>query len=447
MNKFSRGRRQIRIADQFRSFFVLPAILTLWLFPGLTQLQIAVFDQVYVYSVHLKIALLVSTIFIWGTTQALQTRQVLHGVPTLRTAYAVWLAYVIVGTALVLFRFSYPISYVFFSLNVMFYFPLFLGFLVAKPGGRGPSGKGNDKYVNSRTLLLLTILAVPVIGLGIAQHLTNSPILPVSVDHVEYMRVIHTDFIGGGTRAFGIFSSGWAFGDYSIFMLLLWSAVAMQKSTPRYQSAGLWLLTGLAAIGVYCTLTRAVYLEFLLAVLGTWLLGRRNVGSSLYTRLSICLAASLGVGILLWFEYLGTETGYITSTASIYSRIHHWQNVFHQLGDGNVIANWAFGKGLIANERYELARGFNTDNVYLAIILYCGIFGLVAFAVLFWRILQLTFAVARRSDDPFWKALAAFLFAVPTVGVWNVQLNTPALLLILVWLISPPMQFVGKRDD
>ena len=102
--------------------------------------------------------------------------------------------------------------------------------------------------------------------------------------------------------------------------------------------------------------------------------------------------------------------------------------------------NWLFGVGLIANERYDIGVPVRADNVYLALVLYSGIVGLALIAVVFYRLMRFAIRYALRTKDPLWLAMSAFLFALPVTGCFTVQLNTPALLLVMVWILSPPVE-------
>lgn len=434
------GERPALLEKYYRAI-ALPMILVLWLYGGMTQLQVWLFGEVHLYSIHFKITLLAATALVWVITNSVETMTLVSGTRPLRTAYLWWLGYITFASLLISVRFTYPIDYVLFSFNVLFYFPLFIGFLIVrtKRSGRYYLQERHSQSYLRQLLAVLTTIALPILALGIAQYMLDDPILPTTNDRQEYLRVIHTAFIGGGTRAFGIFTSGWAFGDFMTFMALLWFASALSRYSGAWQRPVLMALAAAACFGVFATLTRVVFAQCALAFLGLYLLGRRSIGERRYIAVSLAAAAASVLTILVVSEQWGSEFSYLTNTASLNSRFFHWNNIVDRLDQGNAIANWVFGKGLIANERYALAQGFNTDSMYLALILHSGVVGMAASLFLFYQVFRFTVSKARESDNPFWNALAAMYFAVPFSGVWTVQINTPALLFVVVWLISPPL--------
>ena len=429
------------LLEKYYRAIALPTILVVWLYGAVTQLQVWVFGTVHLYSVHLKITLLAVTALLWTIAHTVETMTLVSGTRPLATAYCWWLGYIVFAGLLIWARFTYPLDYVLFSFNVVFFFPLFVGFLVVrtKRSGRYYWQERHSRKYPRQMLVVFTIIALPILVLGIAQFMLDDPILPTTDDRQEYLRVIHTAFIGGGTRAFGIFTSGWAFGEFMTFMALLWLSHALDPGFSRLKGLALTVLAVAAAFGVFATLTRVAIAHCALAFCGLYLLHRRGVGARRFIGASVAAAAATAIAVFVAMEYWGSEVSYFTNTASLHSRFLHWDALIDRLNEGNAIANWMFGKGLIANERYALATGFNTDSVYLALILHCGVVGMGAALVLFYQVFRFTVSKARETGDPYWKALSAFYFAVPFTGLWNVQLNTPALLFVVVWLISPPL--------
>jgi len=57
---------------------------------------------------------------------------------------------------------------------------------------------------------------------------------------------------------------------------------------------------------------------------------------------------------------------------------------------------------------------------------------------LLYRLIRFTVVNARATHDPFWMTMASIVFALPVTGVFCVELNTPCMLLLTVWMVSPP---------
>jgi len=422
-------------------------VALIWFFGGLTQLQVSLFGEVYLYSVHVKIFLLavisMFTVLQLGTSKF----RFYPGTRDLRVAYSIWLVYSIIAVAVIGYRFEYGVEYIAFSANALFYFCALIVFLLVLPCDDRRLRKKRwvvDQHWYNRYLVIVA-LAAPILVLGVAQYLLDDPVFRIEA-YDEYLRVISVSFVGGGTRAFSIFTSGWAFGDFAIGMVLLGLVVSVSREVAVKIRVLSLLVFGLGLASVFATLTRMVYLECAAALIGVCLIrGGVNARAVVLSAAGCAVVSTLGVTVIL--DAVGYRTGDLLDSSSLDARLSSWQHVTSMLGDGgSSILNWLFGVGLIANDRYPLTRGLRVDNLYLGLILYTGLVGLVVTAAFFVSLFRIAVREAQEAGDPLWVAMASFLFAVPTAGIWNVQLNTPFLMVVLIWAMSPPLHTRWARD-
>jgi hypothetical protein len=433
-----RGTVQTAVAPPFYGSFIYPCILVIWLFGSVVQLQRWALGGIYVYSVHAKLLLLtvaglwwVLTNMRWGGTRVDDTKG-------LTRALAALMGYAALASVISAGRFGLNLGYLAFAANAMLFYLVFMLILLSVPRAYSPNyWQPSNHQAAVRRARWLLILATPVIALGLLQHAFDSPILP-EPDDDDYLRFIHIDFVAGGTRAFSIFTSGWAFGEFVVFTSLLALALLIKSGrADRLKRIALVIFWCLSALAAYSTLTRSIYLQFIISTLACFVLVRFRVSAGRVIILAFVTSA-LAVGavfIVAMTRYL-VGNWELADSLSLYSRLLHWIHAYSLISAHNV--NYLFGTGLIANDRYELTRGLIVDNLYLAQILYSGVIGLGLFLWAFIELFRFAIRQARKKDDPFWLALASFYFSVPASGFLTDQHNTPALLAALVWVASPP---------
>jgi hypothetical protein len=441
-NHQRRGAAQTGVAPPFYGSFIYPCILIIWLFGALVHLQRWGLGAIYVYSVHAKLLLLTAAALWWVLTNIRWGGTRVDDTKGLARALAALLGYTALASAISAARFGFNLGYLAFAANAMLFYLVFMLVLLSVPRSYSPHfGQPENRKAADRRARWLLILATPVIALGILQHTFDSPILPAPEDDEDYLRFIAIDFVAGGTRAFSIFTSGWAFGEFVVFVSLLALALWIKTSPPdRLRRTTLLVFWCVTALASYSTLTRSIYLQFIISTLALFVIARFRMSAGRVIALAF-LVSAIAVGavfIVGLTRYLVGDLE-LADSLSLYSRLLHWLNVYSLISANHV--NYFFGTGLIANERYELTRGLLVDNLYLGQILYSGIIGLALFLWAFIELFRFAIRHARNTDDPFWLALAAFYFSVPASGFLTDQHNTPALLAVLVWVASPP--FIG----
>ena len=318
---------------------------------------------------------------------------------------------------------NYSLTYILYSFEATLYFLLLLPFLYPF-----------KEAVEERQIsTVITWLFVPLVILGIWQGATNHPILPtISVGH--YFQVYSWDFYGR-VRAFSLFGSASNFGHF-LALVAAMSVVAVSQWKGLRKSLAAMCLA-MALIATYMTLTRATYVEVLLAVTTATLITFfkwRGV------RLSLLWGVYAGIGLFVAFVAPATIAGlrgtdHLFADASLLVRYEEWAH-YGGIWLNHGIATMLFGTGLMQSSRFAVTRQIVIDNVWLSLLFQFGLVGLIIVLAFIWQL---------------WKTLVDGLQAHPrsilTIGVVSACSTFPFtsifgittldyLLLFMIWLIS-----------
>ena len=318
---------------------------------------------------------------------------------------------------------NYSLIYVAYSFESALYFLLLLPLLYTF-----------KETVDERQIAtLITWLFVPLAILGIWQSVTNHPILPtISVD--QYFQVYSWDFYGR-VRAFSLFGSASNFGHFLALVAAMGVAALGQWKGRRKSLAAIGLV--LALVATYMTLTRATYVEVLLAVITAALITFfkwRGI------RLSLLWGVYAGIGLFVAFVAPAIIAGlrgtdHLFADASLLIRYEEWAH-YGRIWLNHGMATMLFGTGLMQSSRFAFTRKVVIDNAWLSLLFQFGLIGFLIILAFIWQL---------------WKTLVNGLQAHPqsilTIGVVSACSTFPFtsifgittldyILLFMIWLIS-----------
>lgn len=399
--------------------YILFLVLLLSMIDGLMpQAEMALFSgHVLIPSVVLK--WLVIAIAVLGVLikRKLETsRQVLY-------AWVVLVTYLLFEAAFFTLAANYPLIYIAYSFEATLYFLLLLPLLYAF----------KDVLEERQISAAIAWLFVPLVVLGIWQGATNYPILPtISVDH--YFQVYSWDFYGR-VRAFSLFGSASNFGHFLALVAAMCVAALGQWKGRRKSLAAMGLV--LALIATYMTLTRATYVEVLLAVTTAGLITFfkwRGI------RLSLLWGVYAGLGLFVAFVAPAIIAGLrgadqLFADTSLLIRYEEWAH-YGGIWLNHGISTMLFGTGLMQSSRFAITRQVVIDNVWLSLLFQFGLVGFIIVLAFIWQL---------------WKTLIDGLQSHPrsilTIGVASACSTFPFtsifgittldyFLLFMVWLLS-----------
>ena len=396
----------------------------------LPQAQMLLFSgNIYIKNIVLKLllVLLVATCFL----QHILKSSTVVCVKRIAIPYLFFCAYLVLH--FILLRQDYPLDYLLQSYNSYYFFLLLFPFVAFMSA---------EVRVFSKTLVLIS---VPLLLIGFAQFLSNSPLLPVASSD-RYFSVFSHEYYGR-VRAFSLFNSGLNYGHF----LALLGAFLLCRLIRARRSAWLILVPALLAVtfACYTTLTRNLYIEFCFTLLSAALLMRRRSwqrGSLRYRLVSAvpllyALAASFVIFVMPLLELISGGGGMLLKQDSLVIRLQAWL-YYLPLWLNSGVKTLLFGVGLIQHERFPMTENVVIDNSFLAIGLHIGLLGLLLWFTLMWRLWKYLLAIQGRMPDnlPI-AAMTALCSTWISSGLFNNNFNLYAILFTMVF----PLYLTGKR--
>jgi len=370
----------------------------------LPQLQIALFSgRILIPNIIVK-ALLISLLAAFLFLHAYVTGRV-KWPRRIKTVYFIFLAYLVIHF-FVMVR-EYPLDYLLFTYNAYYFFLLILPFTIYAS-------------VAPKTFLWwLSILSVPTLSLGIAQFVSDTPILPV--ESANNLWVVSAWRYYDKVRAFSLFSSGLQFG----YFLTLLEAVLIYYLFKKKGLARFALLVAFIVVSFACysTLTRNIYLQFFFTGATALLLVVQKTGLS-PMRARLLRVIPVIYGVVAFFSVIGAQVNLLAKSQSatllkdesLIMRFMGWARYF-ELWMGNGIAKILFGVGLIGGERFSVfGEEIVIDNSFLSVGLHIGVIGLGLWVFFMWRLWLWMLRVLRYVPDN------VALFAI--VAFWSTWISS-----------------------
>lgn len=283
--------------------------------------------------------------------------------------------------------------------------------------------------ISDRLLVGIVITCFLVCApLGYAQFMTQRPIVPTdSVDN-NFRVVVWNS--GAGIRAFSLFTAPGFFGLFSTMIAAMSIAMCGPRRNwlfglPLFMLSvfACWIsLTRSDLVGLGCALTTACVITF-------W--GKENRARWLPL---IYLPVGVLVGIYaftLSSSGSGSGTRAITDTSSFTARIYEWA---YYLGTFSM-DKWPallFGSGIIQSDKVQTnASIVPIDNLYLAIVLHSGLFGLGLTMALVWALWEWVRKKAESRASPLHTAIAASFSTLWCVGLFSISAAVLGAMLLL----------------
>lgn len=253
-----------------------------------------------------------------------------------------------------------------------------------------------EAFIKYRPLLIFFSFVSVSVGL-----LQGIGINPFNGSEGSTNSILQSKSIYGVDRVYSLFSSALNFGYAAIFMFV-WTVSSM-KSRQH------WIFLAILAICIYLTYTRTIYIMFFLAVLGVLL-------KPLVHRLSITIRS---IFVTIFYPVLGLiiilaasnlpQSQNLLSSESANMRITQWTNqldIFSQLPTNMQI----FGTGMY---QAQYVSGPIIDNMYLAVLINIGYYGLICWLVLIYIFISFLRKFVDRKNRYYFEVLSGlWLFAM-----------------------------------
>jgi lipid-A-disaccharide synthase-like uncharacterized protein len=281
---------------------------------------------------------------------------------------------------------------------------------------------GNISEKTTIRVITLIFLACAIIGL--AQHLTNEPLL--YTESADGNFVVSSWNFAGSTRAFSLFSSPLEYGIFCSFCGAL--GVALLK---HHRASGLLLLAA-SGFACYTTLTRLCYLLFACACVYALILTfgkkpRRGLWQpALFFVLGI---ATILAGLNSLAQ--GNPSG-LQDVSSLLDRIEEWTYGYQLLGQAS-LSHQLFGMGITQNAKFT-DMPMLIDNAPLALSLHIGLIGLILFTIYFVSVWLYLRREAVAKQQPFIIAAASLWSTLLCAGTFNIIFSSFGAVFVLAVL-------------
>jgi hypothetical protein len=285
------------------------------------------------------------------------------------------------------------------------------------------------KFIRERvSFQLMMYISLPIIILGIYQSLSGDILLyQRSADNSFYVSAI---YFFGKVRAFSIFTSGYAFGQF--LCLALAFALSMQSNRRLVHKIAMPIFI---LIAIYFTYTRAIYICSGL-ILFYYLCNRVFGGRSSIYYPAISLIAGL---LIIQIPTQGTANSDLFSQSTSLERLDNWQNIISSwISDPlniNVPLPIILGDGRFQNIRFAQFEQITIDNSFVSILINAGAIGLMLFVCGY--ILVYAFIISEYYERRINLSAVIFASTFPFLSMFNNAHTNFYLLVLLSIFISP----------
>ena len=275
--------------------------------------------------------------------------------------------------------------------------------------------------------------------LGIVQHFSGSAILPTVSLH-GYYRVWAYGFFEQ-MRAFAFNSTPADLGQFLVFAAIIIMETRFIKNS-MFNKVLKTIFLAVVLIGIFCTLTRAIYIYSAL-VLVTWFILSRWPHNRMILFLPLVYFVC-GLGIILLaplMHDLFLSFGSISSDRTLYIRLDEWRywgaiilnNPYHLL----------FGPGV--TQYHVIDYKGMIDNVYISIVLQSGLISFFSLVIVTSAAWSYSFKLFKSCPSPVRLAIICSMAAYPTLFLFELDLVKYFMLFMLVIVVSCKSTFRSFR--
>lgn len=288
---------------------------------------------------------------------------------------------------------------------------------------------------------ILSVLAVGSIGLGLAQFITNAPIVPtVSTDNNF---AVNSWSGGGPIRVFSLFDEPQTCALFFVFFSALLVAFCRR---PKYRLIALPLLL-ISLFMCWIADARAQLAGILWALIAAAVITFWNRPNRTRYLPLLAMLSALPVAMFAYSRITGgSGTNTVTDASSFAIRLTEWSYYLKVLRS-LPISNLLFGLGIVQNGKLlSINAPVYIDNLYLTVAMHIGLVGLILYLFLAWRLWEDVRRNAESRNSYLHSAVAATFSTFLLMGFFN---NVPLILgaYFMLYAISDARQSPGAETD
>ena len=315
-------------------------------------------------------------------------------------------AYLVVDTLYQYFGLGIPFTDILLSYNAYYALPLLGVIAISIPL------KISDRLL-TRLLIILSLICG---GLGIAQYVTNSPIVSTQSSDGNFQVRVWSSL--GHIRVFSLFGEP---ASCAVFFCLIGSlTVAMCRRKKNLIIAAPLLV--LSLLISWASGARTNIVGTACGVITSWVITFTAKRDRTKWLPFLWLAIGITVALYAYFQTGsgGLSTGVMTDATSFSERLAIWFRFLEMFRSTSVL-NLLFGYGMVQNSKVDPTGLGGSDNLYLAVILHIGIVGLSLVMLLLWHLWQLVRTEAETRTSYLTTAVAATYSTVLLTGMFKLN--------------------------
>lgn len=292
-------------------------------------------------------------------------------------------------------------------------------------------------------ILYIVILSLPIEILGIAQHFTDSPIIPEPPAGDRNFHLNSTSFFGQ-LRGYSLFSSGLEFGHFIVLASGILCALTL-SGIKRLSGLLALVLLGVAALAVYSTLTRAAYIQLALTLFSVTLL----IWMPWFRRRLFILVLGYGlIGAFISFAapliqglFSGSSLD-LADNESFLMRVDEWQHYGVELMNAQPLTLF-FGTGITQDDEKDITF----DNGPLAVAYQIGLLGLMLWSMLMYVVVRYASICVSRRPSALTLGISAYMTTWLYSCMLNIAIDDGARMAILLVLAGSSYDSVRQQQS
>lgn len=270
-----------------------------------------------------------------------------------------------------------------------------------------------------RAVNVLLIISVPLVFLGIAQTVTNSPLLPLdSVD--GYFKVLVWNYFGQ-VRAFSLFEAP---AYYATYLDFLGGVILGRLLINRPSKNGIFYIFLLIMVtySEFMTLNRTAIFAYVFVMFTVFSIFKMKYRKkNLIIVMAFAFLSSVGLMLAVPIIHQSFSFVFAFKDQSVFARYHEWQYWIHFISiKSHTIL---FGSGIFQSSFFSSTKGVIIDNMFLAVLVQFGVAGLIVVLLSIYIVWSLMVEKCLSVSSPMSISSIALITAWPIFSMFGTGLN------------------------
>lgn len=409
------------------NYIILIGATILLLYEPIIQIQLLIFKSI-IFKPSMYFLLFILSIIVFSYLIIKSKFRIKTNIPKhIIFISIIWIFISLSSLILNIIKGNFGINYYINSYFNLFYYLLLSIILIITHNYR------INRNIQKSFFYIITCIGIVLIVFGLAQYITNDPIVPLIDPETGKSTVSLWNFYGK-IRIFSLFKFPGNFGLVCVFLTMMWISYFIYGEIKKiYIKIVFILLIGLGIYSVYICYIRTSLLLLILSMIGFILIKNRvSPNKIVFTSIFICLLISI---IYLFLVGKEINTGGLLDNASLIDRFELWKKLIDTyILNKDSTFNIVFGSTVVNDSSYGL--NIPIDNYYISVFIYGGIFGLISWIAVNISIIKYSIKKAITTNSIYWKVAGSILFGSPTIFLLATLPQLPYVVLIYALIMD-----------